>query len=355
MYIKTCVRCAREAHKTAQQIMAELPEVRIQPAPVFQNVGIDLAGPFNLRVTDKLNMSTRARNLPDVKGWAVIFVCLVTRAVHLEITEGLSTDDFLASYQNFVSRRGCPEKIYSDNGTNFVGADNELRKAFKAWQSKKIQHWANQLGTEWHFITPAAPHEGGIWEAAVKSMKHHFRRVAGPQKYSVAGMRNLMTSIEACLNSRPLCALSDDPEDREALTPGHFLIGRAIKLPVYDQTYQESNTGRHYFKAIQAQVQSFWQQWSEDYLQALTQLPKWREEQKNIKLGQLVLIRTENLPPTYWAMGRVIGIRKGTDGNVRAVSLKTQSGQLERSIHKLCVLPEDIELQFWQSTPQTSN
>lgn len=354
-YIDTCVRCVREAHKMAQQIMAELPEVRIQPAPVFQNVGIDLAGPFNLRVTDKLSMSTRARNLPDVKGWVVVFVCLVTRAVHLEVTEGLSTDDFLASYQNFTSRRGCPGKIYSDNGTNFVGADNELQKAYRTWQADKIQHWANQFGTEWHFITPAAPHEGGIWEAAVKSMKHHFRRVAGPQKYSVSGMRNLVTSIEACLNSRPLCALSDDPEDREALTPGHFLIGRAIRLPAYDHSYQNQSSGRHYFKAIQAQVQSFWQQWSEDYLQALTQLPKWRKEHENIRLGQLVLIKTENLPPTYWAMGRVIGIRKGSDGNVRAVSLKTQAGHLERSIHKLCVLPEDIELQLWQATPQASN
>lgn len=183
-------------------------------------------------------------------------------------------------------------------------------------------------------------------------MKFHLRRVAGPQKYSISGMRILITSIEACLNSRPLCALSDDPEDREALTPGHFLVGRPIHLPVYDQTYQKPGTFRHYFKAIQAQVQPFWQQWSEDYLQALTQLPKWREERENLKIGQLVLIRTENVPPTYWAMGRITEVHKGSDGKVRSVSLKTQSGYLNRSVHKLCVLPEDIELEYWQASPQ---
>lgn len=347
-YVGTCAKCVREAQKTAQQIMAELPEVRLKPAPVFQNVGIDLAGPYNMRITDKVNMNTRTRMLPDIKGWIVVFVCLVTRAVHLEPTEGLSTEDFLAAYQRFVGRRGNPEKVYSDNGTNFVGANKELQKAYKIWQAEKIQHWVHQLGTEWHFITPSAPHEGGIWEAAVKSMKHHLRRIIGPQKYSLLGITTLLASVEACLNSRPLCALSDDPEDREALTPGHFIIGRAIRLPIYDQAYANSGSIRHFFKASQTQIQSFWHQWSEDCLQALTQLPKWRERQENLKIGQLVLIKTENIPPTYWAMGRISEIHTGADGKVRSVVLKTQSGYLERSIHKLCVLPEDIELKYWQ-------
>lgn len=302
-----------------------------------------------MRITDKINMNTRLRMMPDIKGWIVVFVCLVTRAVHLEATEGLSTDDFLATYQRFVGRRGIPEKIYSDNGTNFVGANNELQNAYKIWQAEKIQHWVHQMGTEWHFINPAAPHEGGLWEAAVKSMKHHLKRVMGAQKYSLLGIVTLLAGIEACLNSRPLCALSDDPEDREALTPDHFLIGRALKLPIYDQSYQQLGTIRNFFKAVLAQTQAFWHQWSEDYLQTLTQLPKWREEKENLKVGQLVLIKTENVPPTYWAMGRITEIRPSSDGKVRSVVLKTQSGYLLRSIHKLCVLPQDIELEYWQS------
>lgn len=223
-YIKTCVHCVKHAQSTTKQIIAELPEVRIRPVPTFQNVGIDLAGPYNVRISDKLNMTTRGRQMPEMKGWIVVFVCLVTRAVHLEPTDGLSTDDFLMAYQNFIGRRGHPERIYSDNGTNFVGANRELTEALQIWQQEKIQYYANANGTEWNFITPSAPHEGGIWEAAVKSMKHHLKRVIGAQKYSWRAMSALTTSIEACLNSRPLCALSDDADDFDALSPAHFLI-----------------------------------------------------------------------------------------------------------------------------------
>lgn len=344
-HISKCVRCVRQAQTAAKQIMSGLPEVRITPAPPFQNVGIDMAGPYLLKASDKINLNTRSKsNLPEIKGWIAVFVCLVTRAVHLEATEGMSTDDFLAAYQNFVSRRGNPEKVYSDNGTNFVGTNNELKEAVDQWKQEKIQHYANVTGTEWHFITPSAPHEGGIWEAAVKQMKHHLLRVMGTQKYSYKSITNLLTSVEACLNSRPLCALSDDPDDIEALSPAHFLIGRKLRLPIHEMADKPPSTIRRLFKQRVFQINAFWKQWSNDYLHSLTQLPKWREMQKNIKVGQLVLIMSDNIAPTYWAMARVIEVHLGSDEKVRSVTLKTETGILTRSIRKLCVLPIDIEI-----------
>lgn len=129
-----------------------------------------MAGPYSMRITDKVRTNTRNRLLSELKRWVAVFVCLVTRAIHLELTEGMSADDFLAAYQRFVCKRGHPEKLYSDNGTNFIGADTELQKAFRMWEAEPIQHLVHLSGTEWHFITPAAPHEGGIWEAAVKEV-----------------------------------------------------------------------------------------------------------------------------------------------------------------------------------------
>lgn len=229
MFTKTCVPCVRQAQNTASQIMAELPEARVKPAPPFQHVGVDMAGPYLMRVSEKMNTNTRARSLPDMKGWIAVFVCLVTRAVHLEAVEGMSSEDFLVAYTKFTSRRGDPEKIYSDHGTNFIGANNELNDALISWQDKKVQQYVHLRGSEWHFITPSAPHEGGIWEAAVKQMKHHLKRVMGVQKYSFQGISALLAGVEACLNSRPLCKMSDDPEDQEPLTPGHFFNRQTVK------------------------------------------------------------------------------------------------------------------------------
>lgn len=259
----------------------------------------------------------------------------------------MSSEDFLVAYTKFTSRRGDPEKIYSDNGTNFVGANKELNKALLSWQDENVQHFVHLKGSEWHFITPSAPHEGGIWEAAVKQMKHHLKRVMGVQKYSFQGISALLAGVEACMNSRPLCRISGDPEDREPLTPAHFLIGRALKQPIFEKADAPPQSINRLYMQLQFQIQSFWKQWSSDYLQSLIQLPKWRSEQENLKVGQIVIIKADNIAPTYWAMGKITEIYKGSDGKVRSVLLKTQTGQLERSVRKICVLPSDIELSYW--------
>lgn len=140
--------------------------------------------------------------------------------------ENASTDAFLSA---FVSRRETPSDMYSDNGTNFRGADRELRQAFLAVsQNHSLHHLLAGDETNWHFIPANAPHFGGLWEAAVKSFKHHLRKVVGAHTLSQMEFATLLCRIEACLNSRPLSALKDDPEDLSVLTPAHLLIGRPL-------------------------------------------------------------------------------------------------------------------------------
>lgn len=346
--IAKCAKCTRFAQKTVQQLMAELPAVRVRPARPFDAVGIDLAGPINIKITDKLNLNTRSKaSIPEIKGYIVVFVCMVTRAIHLEPVMDLSAEAFLQAYRRFTARRGFPRKVFSDNGTNLVATERILRQAVENWKQSSVQQFVRWNGTEWHFITPAAPHEGGLWEAAVKSMKHHLRRVVGTQKYSYEGISTLVACIEACLNSRPICALSDDPADLEALTPAHFLIGGPIKLPIAEESDIPPATAKRLLKAIQAQTQAFWESWSEDCLHAMMNRPKWREAQNNLKPGQLVLIKNENLPPTFWAMGRILEVVKAKDGKVRSVKLKLKDSILYRSVRKLCVLPTDDDLDYW--------
>lgn len=233
------------------------------------------------------------------------------------------------------------------NGTNFVGANREMREAIASWQETHTLDFVQSKGTEWHFITPSAPFQGGLWEAAVKSMKHHLRRVMGAQKYSYEILSTLLAEVEACLNSRPLCAMSDDKDDARALTPAHFLIGEELILPVPVPRCEPPKNAQALWKAMQHSTQSFWSQWSADYLNTLQQRNKWKQEKENVRIGQLALLTNENFPPTYWALGRITNVFPRTDGLVRSVTILIDGKYYERPIQKLCIMPTDSELEYW--------
>ncbi|XP_077280835.1 uncharacterized protein LOC143907757 [Temnothorax americanus] len=154
--------------------MGDLPDARVnRAAKAFAHTGVDYAGPIATRTAS-------GRGHQSKKSYVALFVCLTTKAVHLELVSDYSSFAFLAAYQRFVSRRGLPHSMYSDNGTTFQGADRELSAAYaKAIRDPNVINLLATDQTAWHFVPPAAPHFGGLWEAAVKSMKHHLKRSVG--------------------------------------------------------------------------------------------------------------------------------------------------------------------------------
>ncbi|XP_045459918.1 uncharacterized protein LOC123670468 [Melitaea cinxia] len=219
-YYRECVTCIRYSKKTTQQLMGQLPEVRLKPSRPFSSAGVDYTGPINIRFSP-------GRGAKAYKGYICVFICMVTRAIHLEAVTDLTTNGFVAAFRRFTARRGHCSNIYSDNGTNFVGADKQLQNMFKSAKSSTPGELAELLTLErttWHFIPPHAPNFGGLWEAGVRSMKVHLRRVIGDTTLTYEELTTVLTQVEACLNSRPLTILSDDPNDPLLLTPGHFLI-----------------------------------------------------------------------------------------------------------------------------------
>lgn len=205
----------------------------------------------------------------------------------------------------------------------------------------------------WHLNAPSWPSAGGLWESAVKSFKFHLKRVIGEQKLTFEEFTTLLTQIEGCLNSRPLCPLTEDPQDLNYLTPAHFLTGGPTLNLI--ETEKDHRTRWHLTQKI---LQDLWDRWRSEYLIQLAARSKWRQPQRNLQLNDVVLIHDENLPPGKWSMGRVIELHQGKDGYVRVVSLKTKNGVIKRPIVKVSRLLENenqSEDQSKQDIRQTSD
>ncbi|XP_015122817.1 uncharacterized protein LOC107045170 [Diachasma alloeum] len=252
--------------------MGDLPQTRITKARPFLNVGVDYCGPFTIK-------EKKHRNRGQVKAYVAVFICLVSKAVLLELVSDMTTSGFLAALRRFIARRGRCQLIQSDNGTNFVGARNELKQLLDTLKSEdhnsEVSTYLNEKGIKWGFIPPASSHFGGIWEAAVRSFKHHLIRVAGNKLFTFEELDTLVTEIEAILNSRPLTPVFPDPDDLLVLTPGHLLIGEPLTaIPEHDFLDVPINRLSNW-EHIQKARQDFWKRLYKEYLHELMVRRKW--------------------------------------------------------------------------------
>ena len=250
---RECVTCRHKAVKPCPQMLGLLPIERVTPGPVFDKFGVDYAGPGLVKYVRKPTV---------VKAYICVFVSLTVKAVHLELVSDLTTDAFIACLRRFISRRGIPSMIWSDHGTNFVGAASEIKDLYQFLRDSSTQdsivNFLTIKNVTWKFIPQQAPHFGGLWEAVVKSIKTHLRKIIGNVKLTFEELSTLLTQIEACLNSRPLVPFPGDDDGIEALTPGHFLIGRPLQaLPDNSFTYSDSISSLRHWRLCQALLLHF--------------------------------------------------------------------------------------------------
>uniref|UniRef100_A0AAG5DIV5 Integrase catalytic domain-containing protein n=1 Tax=Anopheles atroparvus TaxID=41427 RepID=A0AAG5DIV5_ANOAO len=327
---KCCQICILHGAKPAAPLMAPLPECRATPyTPPFTHTGVDYFGP--LEVTVKRSIEKR---------WGTIFTCMTTRAVYIDLADKLDTDSFLVCLKNVQFRRGKIAHLYSDNGTNFKGAEKELERLLVDINNHMGHEAALQHEIQWHFNPPSAPHFGGAWERQIQTIKKALRHMStqwNMRKPSPETLRATLVQIEALLNSRPLTHIPLGNEGDEVLTPFHFIIGRSGEH-VPPAAILSSKLDRKQYQLAQHNTKIFWDQWKKDYLPTLIQRNKWTKRVEPIKENDIVVLTDDNAPPGKWLKGRVVRAIAAPDGQVRSVEVKTGNTILKRPAVKVAVV-----------------
>lgn len=338
--LSRCILCTRNRPRQLDQQMGQLPHPRVNPSPVFTHTGVDLCGPFTVIA------NTKSKSKSAV--YVCIFVCLATKAVHLEVVENQSAGAFIAALIRFTSLRGRPHVIYSDNGRNFVGASRELAQLRKIYNNELFQHnlidMAAERGINFSFIPPRSPNFGGLWEANIKTAKRLFKGAGRGVQFTLSELQTLFHQIAAIMNSRPLTVALTSVKALEPLTPGHFLVGRplySLPIPVEEEETFNLNTR---WKRVERQSQQFWKRWRDEYLHQLRDYAKWTRHQRNLEVGEIVLIGDDHVPKANWPMGVVTEVFKGPDDVVRVATIRTSTGIYKRNVRVLAPLPIKAEI-----------
>ena len=186
-----------------KEFMADLPEVRLVPEkPPFTYVGVDYFGLLEVK-----------QGRSGVKRYGCLFTCLITRAVHIKVAHSLDTDSMINALGRFISVRGYPEKIRSDQGSNYIKADKELKEAIEEWNQHKINNFCRQKEIGWTFNPPSASHMGGAWERMIRSLRQFLKAILKEQLVSDEVLSTVMAEAVNILNSRPLTRNSDSALD----------------------------------------------------------------------------------------------------------------------------------------------
>ena len=326
-----CNHCKKIKIQAATQIMAPLPLERLgRSMRAFDEVAVDYGGPF---------ITKQGRGKTRMKRYLCLFTCLATRAVHLEMAWSLDTDSFLQAFTRMTNRRGLPKSVHSDNGTNMVGANNELRELILLLDQNKIGNSMANKGVQWHFNPPNAPHFGGAHEALIKSAKRAIAATISQAELTDEELLSAIAGAEGLLNSRPLTYIGNDPHDDLPLTPNHFLFGQLSGQLAPESTDETDFSPRKRWRHVQNILKHFWTRWLKEYLPRLNARTKWAQQRGDVKVDDVVLVIEPNTPRGKWHLGRITEVFPGDDGHVRVVEVKTQGVVYRRPITKICPLP----------------
>ena len=323
-----CITCKKLFASPQPQIMADLPTDRLSLSQKpFSHTGIDVFGPYVVQ-----------RNRHQLKRYGCIFVCFNTRGVHLEVLDNLESDTFINAFRRFAARRGMPTSAFTDNATNFVGAQAELSRCINHVDKAALKAYGINAGVDWKFNIPHASHMAGVYERMIRTVRKVLvGMLIEQQRLTDDMLTTLFCEAEAIVNSRPLTKLSMDINDDLPLTPSHFLSTAALPN-ISPGNFTSADGFRRKWKHIQYLTDMFWRRYIRSYMTELQRRQKWHQARPNLKEGDLVLIVGENVPRRLWPLGIIKAVNTGRDGLVRSCRVKTRATEFVRPITKLVSL-----------------
>lgn len=210
-----------------------------------------------------------------------------------------------------------------------------MRDAYESWNTKELCEFLSLKNVEWKYICPRSPFRGGLWESAVKSAKYHLIRILRGYSLTFERLTTLVYKVSAVLNSRPLIPLTDNPFDLNYITPSRAFSGVKTVQPLarnFEDVPINKITQQRLIDKIH---QDFWSVWSKEYLGTLQNRYIWQTKEENLKIGDFVIVKEDNIPPNKWYTARVIEAIPGKDDLVRTVKVRTAHNDLMRPVQKL--------------------
>ncbi|XP_064470123.1 uncharacterized protein LOC135384870 [Ornithodoros turicata] len=326
--IHDCTVCVRFRATRITAPTAPLPDVRTNPTHPFETTGVDFAGPLYIKASKGYESSS--------KSYILLFTCATTRSIHLELVTDTTAKAFLMAFRRFISRRGTPSIIYSDNALAFKKASRDIQDLWRIMRSTESQDFMSARRINWRFIVERAAWWGGMWERLIRTVKSCLRRILGRQCLTFEEMETLLHEVEAVVNSRPLTFLHSTPDEPAALTPAHLLIGRTLTaLPEKPSHEVQSSTAQssiRRWRHKQKIADMFWRRWKQEYLLELRSAHQTNATECFPKLseGDVVLLHDHKTPRHIWKLARVNEVHPGRDGNVRSCTVRLPNETITR-------------------------
>ncbi|CAJ1066524.1 uncharacterized protein LOC115541003 [Xyrichtys novacula] len=284
---------------------------------------MDCFGPFNT----KQGRSVRKR-------YGFLFTCFFSRAIHIEMIDDMSTDAFINGLRCFIALRGSVQQLRSDQGSNFLGAKNELKRALNEVDSGRLAAFLSENQCDFVLNAPASSHVSGVCERQIRTVKSILNSTLSLSagRLDDASLRVFFYEAMALVNSRPLTIDNlNDPNSLDPPTPNQLLTMKSTPaLPPPGKFNREDVYARKRWRHVQYLAEQFWSRWRKEYVTNIAIRQRWFNPKRNLQIGDVVMMKDDDLPRNEWRLGKVLETVVDRDGLVRRVKICLGDGRLGR-------------------------